>query len=92
MAADLGADPLTPNLHAFAERQRTDLTALIDGINVDPSITLTEPTDDFVATLAACAWCGRPWSLWGRRVGRGWSGWADSNRRPHGPKPRALPD
>ena len=21
-----------------------------------------------------------------------WSGWADSNCRPHGPKPRALPD
>ena len=52
-AADLAADPLDPDLHAQADRCRTELTQLIDGITLDPPIVLTEPSDAAVAAIAA---------------------------------------
>ena len=48
-AADLAADPLDAALHAQADRCRTELAALIDGITLDPPIALTEPSDAAVA-------------------------------------------
>ena len=52
-AADLAADPLDPALHAQADRCRTELTQLIDGLALDPPIALTEPSDADVAAIAA---------------------------------------
>ena len=55
-AADLAADPLAADLHAQADRCRADLANLADLIDLlplDPSIALTEPSDDFVAAIAA---------------------------------------
>ena len=51
--ADLGADPLTPELQAAADRQRTDLAACIETIDLDPPVALTEPSDAYVAAIAA---------------------------------------
>ena len=58
-AADLDADPLDAALHTQADRCRTDLATLIEGITRDPliilnpPIELTEPSDEYVAALAA---------------------------------------
>ena len=52
-AADLGADPLDAGLHAQADRRRAELADLIDLVTLDPPVTLTEPSDDFVAAIAA---------------------------------------
>ena len=58
-AAALGADPLDPALRAHADRCRADLTTLIDGISGDslillhPPIELTEPSEEYVAAVAA---------------------------------------
>ena len=52
-AADLAADPLDPDLHAQADRCRTELAALIDLLALDPPIVLTEPSDAAVAAIAA---------------------------------------
>ena len=52
-AAELGADPLTSELQALIARQRTALTACIEEIALDPPVTLTEPSAEFVAALAA---------------------------------------
>ena len=52
-AADLGADPLDADLHACADRRRAELAALIEGLALDPPVTLTEPSDADVAAIAA---------------------------------------
>ena len=52
-AAELAADPLDAELHAQADRRRTELAALIDQITLDPPIVLTEPSDAAVAAIAA---------------------------------------
>ena len=52
-AAELAADPLDPDLHAQADRCRTELAALIDLLALDPPIVLTEPSDEYVAAIAA---------------------------------------
>ena len=52
-AADLGADPLPPDLHALAARRRTALTACIEAIGLDPPIALTEPSGADVDAIAA---------------------------------------
>ena len=52
-AAALGADPLAPDLHAIADRCRARLRPLPDLPGLDPPIALTEPSDAFVALLAA---------------------------------------
>ena len=52
-AAELGADPRSPGLHAEANDQRTLLTACIETIALDPPVVLTEPSDEYVAAIAA---------------------------------------
>ena len=52
-AAALGADPLAPDLQAIADRCRARLRPLPDLPGLDPPIALTEPSDAFVALLAA---------------------------------------
>ena len=49
------AVPLEPGeaTDACADRRREELAALIDGITLDPPVTLIEPSDDFVAAIAA---------------------------------------
>ena len=53
-AAALGADPLTPELQALADRQRAALTACIETVDLDPPVALTEPSDAYLAAIAAC--------------------------------------
>ena len=52
-AAELGADPRGPGLHAVANDQRTVLAACIETIDLDPPVILTEPSDEYVAAIAA---------------------------------------
>ena len=52
-APDLGADPLAAELHACADRRRAELAALIDVVKLDPPVALTEPSDEYVAGIAA---------------------------------------
>ena len=52
-AADLAADPLDAELHTLADRRRAELAALIDLVTLDPPIVLTEPSDEYVAAIAA---------------------------------------
>ena len=52
-AAELGADPRGPGLHAVANGQRTVLAACIETIALDPPVILTEPSDEYVAAIAA---------------------------------------
>lgn len=63
-AAELGADPLTPELQALSDRQRTDLTACIATIALDPPVALTEPSDAYVAAIAACCRPGEDAVTW----------------------------
>lgn len=51
-ATELGADPLGPDLHAMADRRRTELTACIETIALDPPVVLTEPSEAYVAAIA----------------------------------------
>ena len=59
-AAELAADPLDAELHAQADRCRTELAALIDRITLAPPIVLTEPSDAAVAAVAAIVARCRP--------------------------------
>ena len=52
-AADLAADPLPAELHTLADRRRAELAALIDLVKLDPPVVLTEPSDEYVAAIAA---------------------------------------
>ena len=58
-AAAFDADPLPPDLRAHADRCRVDLAQLIDRISGDslillhPPIALTEPSEEYVAVIAA---------------------------------------
>ena len=58
-AAAFDADPLPPDLRAHADRCRVDLAQLIDRISGDslillhPPIELTEPSEEYVAAIAA---------------------------------------
>ena len=57
--AEFDADPLPPDLRAQADRCRVDLATLIDWITKDelillrPPIELTEPSEEYVAAIAA---------------------------------------
>ena len=46
----LGA--LTPDLHDLTDRPHAALAACIEEINLDPPVTLTEPSEEFVAEFA----------------------------------------
>ena len=52
-AAEIGVDPLGPDLHAVGDFQRTILAACIETIALDPPVVLTEPSDAYVAAIAA---------------------------------------
>ena len=52
-AAELGADPLDPVLHAVMDRGRARRRRLADLPALDAPIALTEPSDDGVAQMAA---------------------------------------
>ena len=51
--AEIGADPLHPERRAEADRLRAELTTLLDRLPLDPPMTLTEPSDEVVALMAA---------------------------------------
>ena len=51
--AEIGIDPLGPGLHAVGDDQRAILAACIETIALDPPIVLTEPSDEYVAAIAA---------------------------------------
>ncbi len=53
VATVFGADPLTPALHALAAAQRAAFTAFVAEIALDPPVTLAEPSEEYVAAIAA---------------------------------------
>ena len=52
-AAEVGVDPLGPDLHAMGDDQRANLMACIETVALDPPVVLTEPSDAYVAAIAA---------------------------------------
>ena len=52
-AAEVGVDPLGPGLHAVGDDQHAILAACIETLALDPPIVLTEPSDAYIAAIAA---------------------------------------
>ncbi len=59
--------------------KRDFVAEVVEEILIDEhGIKSVRPKEEYAPLVAIAGWA--------------WSGWADSNRRPRGPKPRALPD